>query len=86
MRAAILTNAVEFFLRIGRSGGAIERRDDVLDWTIGGSPVAIQNVVIPKGAVADDDIEESKQLFWSRDLAGSWLVCVDGELCGRLIT
>jgi hypothetical protein len=47
-RAADLieTNFVEFLLSMGRAGGAVERLDDEIAWTIGGSPIGYHNAVV----------------------------------------
>ncbi len=42
----IETNFVEFLLSMGRAGGAVERLDDEIAWTIGGSPIGYHNAVV----------------------------------------
>ena len=42
----IEANFSEFLLSMGRAGGASERSDDEIAWTIGGSPIGYHNAVV----------------------------------------
>lgn len=71
----IETNFVEFLLSMGRAGGADERSDDEIAWTIGGSPINYHNAVVRCSASE----AQGKALVgqWGselrqRSLPGSW--------------
>jgi ribosomal protein S18 acetylase RimI-like enzyme len=85
LRSAVRDNLAEFLLLTGRPWGAEERRDAVLDWTIGGSPLDYHNAVIPRGQVADADIAASLALMRARQVPGSWHVIGDEALGERLL-
>jgi GNAT superfamily N-acetyltransferase len=81
----VVENLRDFLLELGRAGGGEERRDAVLDWTIGGSPIDYHNAVIPNGAVADADIAQSITLARQHDVPLTWHVTGDDSLCERLL-
>jgi GNAT superfamily N-acetyltransferase len=77
-----LANAVErneagLLLALGRAGGADERNDDEITWTIGGSPIGYHNCVVRADLPserADDEIAASVHAFERHGAAGSWHV------------
>ena len=76
-RAADLieTNFVEFLLSMGRAGGAVERLDDEIAWTIGGSPIGYHNAVVRCTASEGRSgflVEEWRDALRQRSLPGSW--------------
>jgi GNAT superfamily N-acetyltransferase len=81
----IVENLRGFLLELGRAGGGDERRDAVLDWTIGGSPIDYHNAVIPRGPVADADIAQSLTLARQHRVPFTWHVTNDDPLCERLL-
>lgn len=85
MRDAVVDNLRHFLLELGRAGGGEERRDAVLDWTIGGSPIDYHNAVIPNGPVEDSDIAQSLAAMRRRNVPLTWHVRDDDPLCDRLI-
>ena len=71
----IETNFVEFLLSMGRAGGAVERLDDEIAWTIGGSPIGYHNAVVRCTASEGRSgflVEEWRDALRQRSLPGSW--------------
>ena len=71
----IETNFVEFLLSMGRAGGAVERLDDEIAWTIGGSPIGYHNAVVRCTASEGRSgflVEEWRDALRQRSLSGSW--------------
>jgi ribosomal protein S18 acetylase RimI-like enzyme len=89
--AAIEANAAALLLAVGRVGGADERRDDALTWTIGGSPLAYHNAVVRADLApedADAAIVASTDLMRARGVPGSWHVAPSmrpSDLGARLV-
>lgn len=74
LTAAIEDNAAEFLLAMGRAGGG-EERDDVVRWTIGGSPIDYHNAVVAARLDADNAdaaIQASIAAMRSCRVPGSW--------------
>ncbi len=72
---AIEANISAFLLGMGQAGGADERDDDEIHWTVGGSPLAYHNAVVRCSAPphrADSLIDAWKHELTSRGLPGSW--------------
>ena len=71
----IETNFVEFLLSMGRAGGAVERLDDEIAWTIGGSPIGYHNAVVRCTASEGRSgslVKEWRDALRQRSLPGSW--------------
>jgi hypothetical protein len=71
----IETNFVEFLLSMGRAGGAVERLDDEIAWTIGGSPIGYHNAVVRCTASEGRSrflVEEWRDALRQSSLPGSW--------------
>ncbi len=71
----IEANFVEFLLSMGRAGGAVERLDDEIAWTIGGSPIGYHNAVVRCTASEGRSgllVEEWRDALTQRSLPGSW--------------
>ena len=71
---AIEENAAEFLLALGRAGGAEERQDASVHWTIGGSPIASHNGVVRASLVpesADAAIVASMDRFRACNVPGT---------------
>ncbi len=60
---------------MGRAGGAVERLDDEIAWTIGGSPIGYHNAVVRCTASEGRSgflVEEWRDALRQRSLPGSW--------------
>ena len=60
---------------MGRAGGAVERLDDEIAWTIGGSPLGYHNAVVRCTASEGRSgflVEEWRDALRQRSLPGSW--------------
>lgn len=77
LTTTIEANLDEFLFALGRAGGADERDDQIVRWTIGGSPIDYHNAVtratLPATA-ADSVIEEMIDACHRRGVPGSWHV------------
>jgi hypothetical protein len=74
---AIEENVSAFLMGMGRAGGADERRDAEIHWTIGGSPIGYHNAVVRCDSVGervDALIDEWRVELQARDVSGSWHV------------
>lgn len=75
LTTAIEANLDEFLVALGRAGGAEERDDELVRWTIGGSPIDYHNAVtraaLPS-TEADAVIEEMIDACRRHGVAGSW--------------
>jgi GNAT superfamily N-acetyltransferase len=74
---AIEDNGAEFLVALGRAGGAEERDDGRVWWTIGGSPIDYHNCVVRADLgpdAADAVIEESLRRLRSHGVPGTWHV------------
>jgi len=73
----IEANGAEFLLAMGRAGGGVERNDERLAWTVGGSPIDYHNCVVradlPEDA-ADESIASFVRELDAHGVAGSWHV------------
>jgi ribosomal protein S18 acetylase RimI-like enzyme len=71
----IEANFSEFLLSMGRAGGASERSDDEIAWTIGGSPIGYHNAVVrctaPEGR-SSALVDEWRDALRHHSLSGSW--------------
>jgi GNAT superfamily N-acetyltransferase len=75
LATAIETNLDEFLVALGRAGGAEERHDQLVRWTIGGSPIDYHNAVTRATlpiTEADAVIEEMIDTCRRHGVAGSW--------------
>lgn len=74
---AIEANGAQFLLALGRAGGAEERDDEWVQWTIGGSPIDYHNSVVRADlteASADDVIVASMERMRTHGVPGTWHV------------
>lgn len=72
---AIEHNTASFLLALGRPGGAAERNDERLQWTIGGSPIDYHNAVVAARLAPDEADEAIRSVideFQARNVPGSW--------------
>lgn len=72
---AIERNTASFLLALGRPGGAAERNDGRLQWTIGGSPIDYHNAVVAAHLAPDEADEAIRSVvdeFQARNVPGSW--------------
>jgi len=73
--ALIESNVSEFLLSMGRTGGGIERADEEIAWTVGGSPIGYHNAVVrcrASEARAIELVDEFRDALEARSLPGSW--------------
>ncbi len=73
--AVVEANVRAFLLGMGRVGGGVERCDDEIVWTVGGSPLGYHNAVVACSAAphrADELVEEWAAELDRRRLPGSW--------------
>ncbi len=74
---AIEDNAAELLMAMGAAGGGVQREDDTVRWTIGGSPIDYHNAVVAADlheAEADRVIAESLRELKNRGVPGCWHV------------
>lgn len=74
---AVEENGAEFLLALGRAGGAEERDEPHIHWTIGGSPIDYHNAVVRAEltpAQADQAIAASIERMGARGVPGTWHV------------
>jgi len=74
---AIEENTAAFLLNLGRAGGADERDDTQITWTIGGSPLSYHNAVVRANLTpesADAAILASRERMAAHSVPGSWHV------------
>lgn len=74
---AIEGNVAAFLIAMGRAGGADERRDAEIEWTVGGSPIGYHNAVVRCDTVAERAgvlIDDWTAELQRRKLPGSWHV------------
>jgi GNAT superfamily N-acetyltransferase len=74
---AIEENLAELLMAMGAAGGGVQRDDDTVSWTIGGSPIDYHNAVVAAdlpGAAADQVIAESLWELRNRAVPGCWHV------------
>jgi len=76
LAARIEANVSHFLLAMGAAGGGVERHDDEVRWTVGGSPIGYHNAVV---ACDVDDVDRAAAIVeeWRdelrvRGLPGSW--------------
>ncbi len=77
MLSAIEANSAEFLLEMGRAGGAEERYDEFVHWTIGGSPIDYNNAVVRATIPperADAVIQASRKAMRAHGVPGTWHV------------
>jgi ribosomal protein S18 acetylase RimI-like enzyme len=73
--ALIESNVSEFLLSMGTAGGGVERADEEITWTVGGSPIDYHNAVVrchASEARAAGLVEEWRAELRTRSLPGSW--------------
>ncbi len=74
---AIEENTAAYLLALGHAGGAEERDDSAIAWTIGGSPLSYHNAVVhanlPPESV-DAMIQSSRERMATHGVPGSWHV------------
>lgn len=72
---AIEGNAAEFMLALGRAGGAEERNDTAVQWTVGGSPIDYHNCVV-HADLTPDTVDPTIREFLARlgayGVPGTW--------------
>ncbi len=75
---AIEENAANLLLAMGRAGGGEEYQDDVIHWTIGGSPVDYHNAVVhadlTQTASPNEVIQNIVEKLQAHNVPGSWHV------------
>jgi GNAT superfamily N-acetyltransferase len=74
---AVEANGAEFLLALGRAGGAEERDEPHIHWTIGGSPIDYHNAVVRANlapAQANQAIAASIERMGAHGLPGTWHV------------
>jgi GNAT superfamily N-acetyltransferase len=91
LAALVEANSAEFLVALGRAGGAEERDDARVRWTIGGSPIDYHNAVL-RADLAPGDVDAEVALSLERMRAhavpGTWHVGPSmrpAELRGRLV-
>jgi ribosomal protein S18 acetylase RimI-like enzyme len=73
--ALVEANVRAFLLEMGRAGGGVERDDDEITWTVGGSPIGYHNAVVACRASPDRAgllVEAWATELDRRGLPGSW--------------
>jgi ribosomal protein S18 acetylase RimI-like enzyme len=73
---AIDDNVSQFLVEMGRAGGGLQRHDDEVTWTVGGSPIDYHNAVV-RCAAHDADraavlARQFLQNLQARGIPGSW--------------
>lgn len=76
MLDAIDDNVSQFLVEMGRAGGGLQRHDDEVTWTVGGSPIDYHNAVV-RCAAHDADraavlARQFLQNLQARGVPGSW--------------